>query len=272
MLREARTPLQTMPRLRGHSRCSSSRNASLRRPAPPSFTRTCPNQPSGPSFRNPAFTTPQRRVDDFVLSEMSGADESPAGLTDASEGAADTPDFFDRTDDDYGRGTITPATAGRALLGRHSRTSGRGQVPRGNRDKVRKRKRQTGDRDVGSVRSRLPRDSDDSDSDWAQQHSGSSRARPGNRGGSFVGRLFTAIHDHPRVPIILSWWVQLGINLFIVSLCMWGVWSFISMMRADISRAHRGGARPAVGGDQGLLEEVRREPVRAQGQPAAGAR
>ncbi len=174
-------------------------------------------------------------------------------MTDTSELPADTPDI-DRAHD-LAKMTVTPATANRTLFGRaepplRSRTPGRGEVPRGHmatlrRDKVRKRKRQAGDRDIGSVRSRLPHDSADSDSDWegagtgGRQPRGSrsqapprAAARPG-----FLSRLFTTIHEHPSVPLILSWWVQLAINVFIVSLCMWGIWSFIAMMRADLAGA-----------------------------------
>ncbi len=207
-------------------------------PRPPSSSSFHPQirRPlTGASFRNPPFTTPQRPVDENIFSECSGAEESPA-LTDTSEMPFDTPEL-DQTDD-FGRETVTPATANRKLFTKpgstvRNRTPGRGQVPRGNRDKVRKRRRQAGDRDVGSVRSRLPHDSADSDSDF--EEADPKKARP--RDGGFISRMFTTIRDHPSVPLILSWWVQLGINVFIVSLCMWAIWGFISMMRADIAHA-----------------------------------
>ena len=131
------------------------------------FNPQISNQPSAPAFRNPAFTTPQKRIDELAYSEFSGAESSPA-FTDRSE-IPDTPDVDQ--DDDFGKMTITPHTANRALFGKsavRSRTPGRGELVRGNRDKIRKRRRQQGDRDVGSVRPRLPHGSDDSDSDWEE--------------------------------------------------------------------------------------------------------
>lgn len=214
-------------------------------PQPPHssfFTPQIQRQYTGPSFRNPAFTTPQRRVEDPVFSEMSGIEDSPA-MTDTSEVPADTPDV-DRSED-FAKMIITPATANRTLFGR--KTPGKGEVPRGKldlhqRDKVRKRKRQLGDKDVGSVRSRLPHDSVDSESDW-DGHEARSRSphkgrkekeapRPG-----WFRNFLGAMNDNPAVPLILSRWVQLSVNVFIIGVFMWLVWGFIAMMRADLNAA-----------------------------------
>jgi len=206
-------------------------------PAPPSSSLFSPQMQksfSGTSFRNPAFTTPQKRFDDNIFSECSMIEDSPS-MTDASELPPDTPDL-DR-DEDFVRMTITPAIAKASLFGRtasslRSRTPGRGEVPRGNRDKVRKRKRQVGDRDVGSVRARLPYVSDESDSDAEEARTKAAKTGPG-----LLASLFRTIQEHPSVPIILSWWFQMLVNVGIVSAVVWAIWGFIGMMRNDLSHA-----------------------------------
>ena len=202
------------------------------------FNPQIQKQFTGSSFRNPAFTTPQKRIEEMAFSEASAAEDSPA-LTDTSEMPADTPDF-ERTDD-YARSTLTRASASRTLFAKpsssvRSRTPGRGEIVRGNRDKVRKRKRLVGDRDVGSVRSRLPHDSADSDSDWEDRNPPkSSRQRRGGPG--FVSRMFTAISDHPNLPGILIYWLQLGVNVFFVGVLFYAFWSAIAMFRGDLARS-----------------------------------
>ncbi|EJT79915.1 hypothetical protein GGTG_04997 [Gaeumannomyces tritici R3-111a-1] len=195
-------------------------------PPPPSsmFRPNLQNRPQAPAFRNPAFITPQRRFDE-PAAEMSGAETSPA-LTDASDAPTETPEPDSR--DDFRNMTITPATrrnifGGAASPSKSVHASGRGELPRARdarpRDKIRKRKRQFGDRDVGSVRPRLNHESDESDSDWeGQEGDGRGKAgsgRRGRRGGSgWFSSFLTAIHDHPNAPVIMSWWIQCGVNLF----------------------------------------------------------
>lgn len=193
------------------------------------FRPSLQNRPQAPAFRNPAFTTPQRRFDE-AASEMSGAETSPA-LTDASDAPTETPEPDSR--DDFRNMTITPATrrnifGGGALSPSKSvHASGRGELPRTRdarqRDKIRKRRRQFGDRDVGSVRPRLNHESGESDSDWEEPDGDSWQGGPGKAGGGRRGRrgspgwfssFLTTIHDHPNAPVIMSWWIQCGVNLF----------------------------------------------------------
>ena len=135
----------------------------MRPPQSSIFSPHLQNKPLAPSFRNPAFTTPQRRVNEIPFSP---AESSPA-LTDISEMPADTPEVEREEDTEVGSATVTPSTA-RSLFGKtfpRSQASGRGELQRGYRDKIRKRKRLLTDRDVGSARPRLQHDSDESDSD-----------------------------------------------------------------------------------------------------------
>jgi hypothetical protein len=203
-----------------------------------------------PPFRNPAFTTPQKRVEELAFSEVSGAESSPA-MTDASEMPEDTPEV-DRSED-FGKMTITQSTASRTLFGAtggtskaRSRTPGRGELRRRDTDryargKIRKRTRQAGDRDVGSVRPRLPHDSDDSDSDWEQEGGGATggggRTKRQKKGPGLLAGMLSAIGNNPNVPIILSKWVQLTVNVVIVGGVLWFFWGAISMVRSDIAQA-----------------------------------
>lgn len=202
-----------------------------------------PKQFAAPQFRNPAFTTPQRRGGEELVSECSGAEESPAA-TDMSEclADADTPEV-DRSED-FAKMTITPHKINRgglsAKLFSRSHAPGRGEVPRGrsdlhHRDKVRKRKRLQGDKDVGSVRARLPHDSDDSDSDWPDDVSRGRNSR-GKKEGWFRSAL-TAIHDHPNVPAILAGYIHLAVWLVLVSFGVFCLWGFIATFRSDIALA-----------------------------------
>ncbi len=211
-------------------------------PRPPHATLFNPqlqHKPSAPAFRNPAFTTPQRRMDELVFSEYSGAESSPA-LTDTSEMPADTPEF-DREDEALGKLTLTPA-AGRTLFSKtllRNHVSGRGEIARGNRDKVRKRKRLQGDRDVGSVRPRLPHDSDDSDSDWEQGSGTGNKAKKAGKAAKrgWFSNFLSAISDHPSAPAILSKWLQLGVNVILLGTVLFGIFAMLSQVRSDLAHA-----------------------------------
>ncbi|KAK3383484.1 Di-sulfide bridge nucleocytoplasmic transport domain-containing protein [Lasiosphaeria ovina] len=228
-------------------------------PRPPHasfFKPQLQNRPSAPQFRNPAFTTPQKRLDELVFSEFSGAESSPA-MTDASEAPPDTPDI-DR-DEDFGKMTITPHSAGKALFSKsmqRSRTPGRGEIVRGNRDKVRKRKRLQGDRDVGTGRARLAHASDDSDSDWEEGSSSGARKYGKGKGsgrGWFSGFL-AAVSDHPSAPAILSKWLQLGVNVVLLSLILFGILAILSQVRSDLSHASEK-ARAAIASEMALCAD-----------------
>ncbi|KAK4135818.1 hypothetical protein BT67DRAFT_455157 [Trichocladium antarcticum] len=211
-------------------------------PRPPHsslFKPQLQSRPSAPAFRNPAFTTPQRRIDQLVYPQYSGADSSPA-LTDTSEVPADTPEV-EHTGEGVGKLTLTPSGGktlfSQALLRNHA--SGKGELGRGSRDKVRKRKRLHGDKDVGSVRSRLPHDSDDSDSDWEKT------SRAGVKGGrkgkgsprGWANNFLSAVSNHPSAPAILSKWLQLAVNIVLLSLVLFGIFAILAQIRSDLAHA-----------------------------------
>lgn len=182
-------------------------------------------------------------MDELAYSELSGAETSPA-LTDTSEMPAETPEL-DRAEEDVGKLTLTPSTGrnlfSKTLLRNHA--SGRGEISRGNRDKVRKRKRQQSDKDVGSVRSRLPHGSDDSDSDWEDGGLRTKDGKAPRRG--LVTSFLSAVSDHPSAPAILSKWLQLGVNVILLSIVLFGIFAILAQIRSDLSHASEN-ARAAI--------------------------
>lgn len=161
-------------------------------------------------------------------------------MTDTSEFPADTPEV-EHTGEDVGKLTLTPS-AGRTLFSKtllRNHASGRGEIARGNRDKVRKRKRLPGDKDVGSARPRLQHASDDSDSDW--EESSKTRSKGGKNGKTaqrgLVSNFLSAVSDHPSAPAILSKWLQLGVNVILLSLVLFGIFAILAQIRSDLSHA-----------------------------------
>lgn len=104
---------------------------------------------------------------------------------------------------------------------------------------VRKRKRQRGDRDVGSVRSRLDHASDESDSDWEEG------VRPGRRRSStdtnassgWLTSFLDTVSKYPAAPAVLSRWLQFVINTFLIGVILFAVFSCVMAVRNDLSRA-----------------------------------
>ena len=227
--------------------------------APPpqtsSFTPQVASKNIAPPFRNPAFTTPRRPVDELVFSEASGAEDSPA-LTEASDYPNDTPEVDHRADVVMG-GTVAPLKVDKAsrygragpLLKKHA--AGKGEI-RPQRERsvgLRKRKRHNYDRDVGSVgRHHGQDDSDawnsDSDTGVAPRGSKKSQQRDRNRDrdqeqqrGTLVS-LFYALNKYPNTTEHMQRWMQFGANLFLISTLVYVGWSVFSTVRNDIQRAN----------------------------------
>ncbi|KAK3497066.1 Di-sulfide bridge nucleocytoplasmic transport domain-containing protein [Neurospora hispaniola] len=199
------------------------------KPPNTSFNPQLHNKPTAPQFRNPAFTTPQKRPDEQTLESPSEA--SPA-MTDISEMPPDTPETM--FDDSFRipATAYTPLQAGKAMFSRQYFQNGR---PR----QVRKRKRQRGDRDVGSVRSRLDHASDESDNDWEEG------VRPGRRRSStdknassgWLTSFLDTVSKYPAAPAVLSRWLQFVINTFLIGVILFAVFSCVMAVRNDLSRA-----------------------------------
>lgn len=100
------------------------------------------------------------------------------------------------------------------------RTPGRSALPPCNKDKVRKRRRQVGDRDVSSPRSREP----DSDSDFVDH--------------AVQRSLFQKLQKNPDAPYVLNSWLTLATNTFLVGLAIAIIWIVISTLRRDMMLAN----------------------------------
>ncbi|KAK4168746.1 Di-sulfide bridge nucleocytoplasmic transport domain-containing protein [Cladorrhinum sp. PSN259] len=240
-------------------------------PRPPhsSFFAPQVNRPLAPAFRNPAFSTPQKRFDDHVMSEFSDIESSPAMTDDTSILPAETPDI-DRYQDSPSKFSFTPSPTktlfGKTLLKNHH-NSGKGELLRSGRDKIRKRKRLTSDKDVGSVRPRLPHDSDESDSDYeaaltqqlAQEtKNGMVTKKVKKETTGLVGSFLSTISNHPSAPAILSRWLQFGINLMVVSFVLYALFSVYAQIRYDLAHANEQAKNELINQMNRCSEDFRR--------------
>lgn len=211
------------------------------KPPNASFNPQLHSKPTAPQFRNPAFATsqtpqapqtPQKRPDEQTL--VSPLEASP--MTDISEIPPDTPEASFDDSFKIPPTAYTPQPAGKIMFSRAYSQLGRGtSSPR----QVRKRKRQRGDRDVGSVRPRLDHASDDSDSDWEGD------VRPGRRRSStdknanpgWLTSFLDTVSKYPAAPAVLSRWLQFIINTFLIGVILFAVFSCVMAVRNDLARA-----------------------------------
>ncbi|KHN94391.1 Nucleus export protein Brr6 [Metarhizium album ARSEF 1941] len=214
------------------------------------FTPQLSSRNTAPPFRNPAFTTPRKPVDEVVFSEASGAEDSPAAA-EVSDYPNDTPEVDRKADVSMGA-TITPlkidksSRYGKSSSKKH--LSGKGEI-RAHRDlnvSMRKRKRHNLDKDVGSIarHSGYEDDSCDSGSDsdavgGARRSRSRSKGKGDSRGGrGYFESLFYALNKYPNTPDHMQRWMQLGANVFLVSVLTYVSWSVVSTIRTDISNAN----------------------------------
>lgn len=206
---------------------------------PFNFSQPSPQRPESPSrpgaiFGKPAFQTPRK----FDLDFSSGAENMSS------------PENADNED------TPEPAPAKRkdkrnslfGLYGRFAPSPGRGEIPRVTKhttDQVRRiHKRRIRDRDIDR---HLRRDSDyDSDRPSSREekqvpfkvdNKQPEPARSLPPPGSTWAHFFAFVDEHPNLPAILSYWLQLGWNLFLFSLVTWIVASFVLTIKQDIDHA-----------------------------------
>ena len=188
-------------------------------------------------FRNPSFTTPRKPFDPELFSETSGAESSPADNADTE----DTPETI-RTSTE-----MTAFKGGlphrKPLFGRYggnflSNTPGRGEIRRIKHldtagQKARKRKRIEMEYAIASGR----RGSSDVEPDTADTRPRGRREQsdpPSSQ--SWLASVLSFIESKPALPYILSYYVQLFLNYFLVGLLMYLIWSFILTIRADVDK------------------------------------
>lgn len=165
----------------------------------------------------------------------------------------DTPEADHRVDSITG-GSLMPLKIDKAsrygTAGFFSRkhAPGKGEI-RAHRDHsigMRKRKRRNHDRDVGSVTlHRHAQDSEAWDSEFDTDNDGRSRSPTGLKQHQKQGRakgalesFFYALNKYPNTPDHVQRWMQLGANLFLVSLLAYCGWSVVSTVRSDIYQAN----------------------------------
>ncbi|KAG5943865.1 hypothetical protein E4U53_007002 [Claviceps sorghi] len=270
------------------ARLQSTSESPLHPPQAPQFIPQLPPKTTASPFRNPpfttpvgpAFTTPRKPVDEACFSEASGAEDSPA-QTEASDYPNDTPDMDRRADVSLGA-TLTPLKIDKSLrygkpisaLKKH--TPGRGEI-RAYRDatkSMRKRKRHNSDKDVGSV-SRghdgnfWNSDSDASEDELASSHS-KSQGSQGKQKGPFES-FFHALNKYPNTPDHMRRWMQLGANLFLVSILTYVCWSVVSTVRSDINNANLAEQRNLISKIEGCEDKWKVNGCKNNDRPALKA-
>ncbi|KAI8631630.1 hypothetical protein F5Y19DRAFT_400135 [Xylariaceae sp. FL1651] len=208
---------------------------------------------TAPPFRNPAFTTPRKPFDMDVLSEMSGAESSPAA-TDGSD-FPETPDYDQSTD--LAHMTITPATMNKTKSLFAKKLSGKGEILKttfASRDKVRKRKRFNADKDVSGYRLPYIQQDECDDSEYESDESTFHPSKPlgGQKKRSkdgWFGNFLATIQRHPYAPSILGYWLNFTFSLVCVTGTFWIGWAIIAGLREDFATA-----RDSVRGE--ILDEM----------------
>ncbi|KAF1814724.1 hypothetical protein P152DRAFT_455762 [Eremomyces bilateralis CBS 781.70] len=101
--------------------------------------------------------------------------------------------------------------------------------------RIMKRRTKAADTEKKSLvrRRRHARDSEDSDDDANSQPT-APESKPGF--GSSISSFFTYLESHPNLPHILSYYVQLALNIFIAFMFMRTLWSFWSGIMDDVNQ------------------------------------
>ncbi|KAI1124317.1 hypothetical protein F5Y10DRAFT_249725 [Nemania abortiva] len=202
---------------------------------------------TAPPFRNPAFTTPRKPFD---VDELSGVESSPAA-TDASD-CPETPDL-DQSPSRYrsqsqslglSQMTITPASMHKRGQLFSKKMSGKGEVSKPvfpMRDKVRKRRRQNGDKDISGYRLPYIHSGEGDDSDYESDDSTfqpkRSRSRGGKRG--WFRSTLSSLNRYPHLPRILGSWLNLACSLASVTGTSWVLWTIVASLKEDFTAAQR---------------------------------
>lgn len=199
------------------------------KPAAPSFfTPRIPGSQTAAPFRNPAFTTPRKPLDDLALSEASGAESSPA-LTEPSDCPADTPEL-DRMAD-LNMATITPSRIDKVLRYNKSGQSrrhapGRGEIPRARDhsavDHMRRRKRRNQSRDARQL---------GWDSDASSDDGYGPRPHPPQAKG-----WLAAVADSPQKA---HNYIRVTLNAVLALSVVFLGWKVYAAVHADIATANR---------------------------------
>ena len=142
-------------------------------------------------------------------------------------------------------------------------TSGKGEI-RSHRDLnnfMRKRKRHNMDKDVGSVSHHYGYEGDsyDSDSDASEgPRSSNGRVKGKANNGKYKGpfeSFFHALNKYPNTPDHMQRWMQLGANVFLISVLTYVSWSVVNTIRTDIYNANSAAQQKLVSQMEGCRSE-----------------
>lgn len=205
-------------------------------PQPKSSFMNASSTPA-PQFRNPSFTTPRKPFDPELLSEVdTGAEDSPAVNADAE----DTPDLPKQIQTmTVSSGTVRQPLFQRYGAGFLGSSPGQADRRRGKYanqivNKVRKRKRI--DRDYALVRSHRESSETDSDEDSRPRSRKGKSIKEESQPG-YLASIFDYIESHPNLPNVLSFYAQLGVNMFIAGLTIFGIYTFWMTIQSDVDKA-----------------------------------
>ena len=200
--------------------------------ARPLFTQPqASSRPTAPPFRNPAFTTPRKPVDESAFSEASGAEDSPAQTE--SDFPNDTPEI-DRQGDVTMGGTITPSKVDKSLRYR-KHASGKGEIRPGRStgmDLARRRKK------PHNALQRYADDTDDDAEDSDGHYMKKDRVSRSRGSGGVVGAMFRMMDEHRDAPDNLGRWVKFGVNVFLMLLFCGAIVAVVQGVMSDIRTVH----------------------------------
>ncbi|MCJ1482487.1 hypothetical protein MMC06_002653 [Schaereria dolodes] len=128
------------------------------------------------------------------------------------------------------------------IFGNHT-SPGRGEIPKRHYTdaiarRIHKRRRRDHEKDSRLAHRRPSYDSDSESRSRPHSSDGTrnstQHSHPQTHSIGFVPSLFTFIETHPRLPHILSYYVQLTLNVFLVFFFMYLLYSFWATIRSDV--------------------------------------
>ena len=136
------------------------------------------------------------------------------------------------------RGSNSPTKSAFSGIFRKYTSPGRGEIRRGNHTealtkRVHKRKRRELEKDNRVAYRRSSSDSESEDRKPQKNPEGVVHQYPPNEIG-FIPSIFSFIENHPRLPHVLSYYLQFLFNVFLVFFFMYLTYCFFSAIRQDV--------------------------------------
>lgn len=225
-------------------------------------------------FRNPSFTTPQRRIIDTDFSSGPEHQSSPANGD--TEDTPEPPPSQDLSKLDgamvrfEGSNSYSPGRkyASSGIFGKYV-TSGRGEIARkpcadAAIRKVHKKRRRDADRDVRLAHRRGGHgyDSEELEDRFISRPRRSTDGSltdqsPPRYEMGLIPSIFHFIESHPRLPHILCHYAQVLLNFFLVTFCMYIIYSFWSTIKSDVDEKAREAAHEIMAEMAGCTREYK---------------